>query len=243
MKGLPLDPEQTVRLRAAVIDAVERRGGREFRAYCRFARRLDGPDLRESLARQLSGGDAAIRPRRLDARSAWIVTSVTDHSYRDAAFVTARTARPIPRAPSASRLPVPPLFASSVLQFPPLDCGSFGDPRRRRRFRDPPKRHPCSLELQAPWSGLDHACAPANAARMPEDRQAGRFRTQACPLPPRDSRDPVKHPGRVQARLEGTRDQPLPLLLASHRCALSPPRRSHEHPGRWVTRNSGFIVA
>jgi hypothetical protein len=51
------------RLRDVVIDAVERRGGREFRAYCRLARRLDGPELRERLARQVSSGDEAIRRR------------------------------------------------------------------------------------------------------------------------------------------------------------------------------------
>jgi hypothetical protein len=63
IKGLPFNCEQRARLRAVVIDAVERRGGREFRAYCRLARRLDGPELREELARQLSSGDAAMRRR------------------------------------------------------------------------------------------------------------------------------------------------------------------------------------
>jgi hypothetical protein len=138
--------------------------------------------------------------------------------------VTARTARPIPRAPSASRLPVLSLFASLVaLRLLPLDCGRPRGLRQGRRLRDPPKRHPRSRELQAPWSGPDHACAPGCAARMPADLQAGRFQRQAGPPQPRDLRDPVKHPGRVQARLEGTRDQLLPSPLAPHHCALSPP--------------------
>ncbi len=51
------------RLRRVVIDAVERRGGREFRAYCRLARRFDGPELRDLLVRQVSSGDEAIRRR------------------------------------------------------------------------------------------------------------------------------------------------------------------------------------
>jgi hypothetical protein len=68
IKRVPLDPEQTERLRAVVIDSVERRGGREFRAYCRLARRLDGPELREALARQLQSGDVAIR-----RRAAWML--------------------------------------------------------------------------------------------------------------------------------------------------------------------------
>ena len=137
--------------------------------------------------------------------------------------VTARKARPIPRAPTASRLPVLPLFASSVaLRLLPLDCGRPHGLRQGRRLRDPPKRHPRSRELQARWSGPDHACAPGCAARMPADLQAGRFQRQAGPPRPRDLRDPVKHPGPVQARLEGTRDQLLPSPLLSHHCALSP---------------------
>ena len=125
--------------------------------------------------------------------------------------VTARMAMLIPRAPTASRLPVLPLFASSVaLRVLPLDCGRLRGLRQSRRLRDPPKRHPRSRELQARWSGPDHACAPGCAARMPADLQAGRFQRQAGPPRPRDLRDPVKHPEPVQARLEGTRDQLLP---------------------------------
>jgi len=138
--------------------------------------------------------------------------------------LTARTAKPIFRAPSASRLPVPPLFASSAgLRILPLGRGRSRGRRRRRRFPDPPKRHPCSRALQALWFEPDHACALGCAARMPVDLQAGRFQRQAGPPPPRDLRDPVKHPGRVQARLEGTRDQLLPSPLLPHHCASSPP--------------------
>ncbi len=146
--------------------------------------------------------------------------------------VTARRARPIPRAPTAFRLPVLPLFASSVaLRLLPLDRGRPRGLRQGRRLRDPPKRHPRSRELQARWSGPDHACALACAARRPADLQAGHFQRQAGPPPPRDLRDPVKHPGRVQARLEGTRDQLLPSPLAPHHCALSPPPALARAPG------------
>ena len=138
--------------------------------------------------------------------------------------VTGRRARPIPRAPTASRLPVLPLFASSVALRPvPLDRGRPRGLRQGRRLRDPPKRHPRSRALQALWAGPDHACALACAARMPADLQAGHFRTQAGPPPPRDLRDPVKHPGRVQARLEGMRDPMMPSPLLPHHCALPPP--------------------
>ena len=150
--------------------------------------------------------------------------NVGDGSQLQGCRVTARTARPIPRAPSASRLPVLPLLASSAApRLLPLDCARPRAPRQGRRLRDPPKRHPRWRALQARWSGPDHACAPACAARMPADLQAGRFQRHAGPPPPRDLRDPVKHPGRVQARLAGTRDQLMPSPLLPHHCALSPP--------------------
>ena len=146
--------------------------------------------------------------------------------------VTARMAMLIPRAPSASRLPVLPLFASSVaLRVLPLDCGRLRGLRQGRRLRDPPKRHPRSRELQARWSGPDHACAPGCAARMPAELQAGRFQRQAGPPRPRDLRDPVKHPEPVQARLEGTRDQPRPRRWRHITAHCHPRRRSHEHRG------------
>src|SRR5829696_7993390 len=94
--------------------------------------------------------------------------------------VTGRRARPIPRAPTASRLPVLPLFASLVaVRLLPLDRGRPRGLRQGRRLRDPPKRHPRSRALQALWSGPDHACALACAARRPADLQAGRFQRQA----------------------------------------------------------------
>ncbi len=141
--------------------------------------------------------------------------------------VTGRRARPIPRAPTASRLPVLPLFASSVaLRLLPLDRGRPRGLRQGRRLRDPPKRHPRSRELQARWSGPDHACALACAARRPADLQAGHFQRQAGPPPPRDLRDPVKHPGRVQARLEETPDQLLPRRCCRITARCHPRRRS-----------------
>jgi hypothetical protein len=73
---------------------------------------------------------------------------------------------------------------------------------------------------------------------MPADLQAGHFRTQAGPPPPRDLRDPVKHPGRVQARLEETPDQLLPSPLLPHHCALSPPPALARAP--WVLGRQKF---
>jgi hypothetical protein len=182
-----------------------------------FIRRVASmPELRAALARQLRCGDDAATRRR----AGWML-KVLGSLQLQGCRVTARMARPIPRAPTPFPLPVLPLFASSVALR--LDCGRPPGLRQGRRLRDPPKRHPRLRELQAPWSGPDHACAPGCAARRPADLQAGRFQRQAGPPPPRDLRDPVKHPGRVQARLEGTRDQLLPSPLLPHYCALSPP--------------------
>jgi len=49
------------RLRAVVLDAVERRHGRGFRLYGALARDLDSPKLRAALAERLASGDPAVR--------------------------------------------------------------------------------------------------------------------------------------------------------------------------------------
>jgi hypothetical protein len=122
-------------------------------------------------------------------------------------------------------------FLEEALRLLPLYRGRPRGLRQGRRLRDPPKRHPRSRALQALWSGPDHACAPgvrrANACGFASRTFSKTSRPAAASRLARS----VKHPGRVQARLKGTRDQLLPLLLAPHRCALSPLRRSHEHPG------------
>ncbi|MDF3063763.1 MAG: hypothetical protein K0S06_3872 [Microvirga sp.] len=68
---LPLDPDESARLRNVAIDAVDRRGRREFRAYCRLARRLDGPELREALAARLMSRDAAVA-----RRASWMIEAL-----------------------------------------------------------------------------------------------------------------------------------------------------------------------
>ena len=69
-------------------------------------------------------------------------------------------------------------------------------------------------------------------------RECLRICKQAGPPPPRDLRDPVKHPGRVQARLEETPDQLLPSPLLPHHCALSPPPALARAP--WVLGRQKF---
>jgi hypothetical protein len=54
-----LAPKQLTRLRAVLIDAVERRGGREFRRYCRLATHICDDAVRSELRHLSSAGDSA----------------------------------------------------------------------------------------------------------------------------------------------------------------------------------------
>jgi hypothetical protein len=53
----------TERLRAVVLAIVDRRDRREFRQYCRLARKVDSPELREELSLRLQDDDPAVRRR------------------------------------------------------------------------------------------------------------------------------------------------------------------------------------
>ena len=48
---------------AAVLAAVDLRDRREFRAYCRLARKVDSPELREELWIGLQSDDPAVSRR------------------------------------------------------------------------------------------------------------------------------------------------------------------------------------
>jgi hypothetical protein len=58
---IPQDIEE--RLRLVVLATVDRRDRREFRQYCRLARKVDSPDLREGLSLRLQNDDPAVRRR------------------------------------------------------------------------------------------------------------------------------------------------------------------------------------
>jgi hypothetical protein len=51
------------RLRRVVLATVDRRDRREFRQYCRLARKVDLPELREELSLRLQQDDPAVRRR------------------------------------------------------------------------------------------------------------------------------------------------------------------------------------
>jgi uncharacterized protein (TIGR02996 family) len=57
---LELAPEHVDRLRKVVLAAVDGRHRREFRRYCRLARKVDGPEVRSELARRLRHDDPRV---------------------------------------------------------------------------------------------------------------------------------------------------------------------------------------
>ena len=66
-----LTPASAERLRAVVLSAVDGRDRREFRHYCRLARRLDTAGLRDALAQRRRAGDAAV-----GRRAAWMLAAL-----------------------------------------------------------------------------------------------------------------------------------------------------------------------
>ncbi len=63
LKRLPLSHDQASRLGQVVLNLVDQRDGREFRWYCRLARHIDGPDLRNQLERRLRDANGNVRRR------------------------------------------------------------------------------------------------------------------------------------------------------------------------------------
>ena len=65
-----MSAQDAARLRSVILSVVDRRDGREFRAYCRLARKLDSAELRQELARRLAHTDANVR-----RRAAWVLAA------------------------------------------------------------------------------------------------------------------------------------------------------------------------
>jgi len=68
-----LDEHQAERLRGVVLAKVDSGAGREFRRYCRLARRLDTPGLRAELERRLDNLDEGVRDR-----AGWVLAGLPD---------------------------------------------------------------------------------------------------------------------------------------------------------------------
>lgn len=63
LRRLEFPQDLATRLRRVVLAVVDRGDRREFRRYCRLARSVDAPDLREGLALRLGHDDPAVRRR------------------------------------------------------------------------------------------------------------------------------------------------------------------------------------
>ncbi len=66
IRGCPLSESQKDRLNVVLLDAAQKRGGREYRRYCRLAARIASDGLCEELARMSKeSGSAASRARMM----------------------------------------------------------------------------------------------------------------------------------------------------------------------------------
>lgn len=63
IKSPMITPAYAFRLRSVVLSLVDRRDDRDFRAYCRLARKVDAPELRQALTQRLMHTDPNIRRR------------------------------------------------------------------------------------------------------------------------------------------------------------------------------------
>ncbi len=78
IKRLPLTPPQSQRLQQVVLNMVDARNDREFRAFCRLARKVDAPALREQLTARLTSGDAGIR-----RRARWVLEALAQKDSQE----------------------------------------------------------------------------------------------------------------------------------------------------------------
>ncbi len=63
LKPPMLKPDEIKRLQNVVLSLVDRRDDRDFRAFCKLARKVDGPRLREQLTQRLAQNDLNVQRR------------------------------------------------------------------------------------------------------------------------------------------------------------------------------------
>lgn len=71
IKPSMLTPAQAARLRSVALSIVDRRDDRDFRAFCRLARKADAPELHDQLRQRLTNADPNIR-----RRARWMLDAV-----------------------------------------------------------------------------------------------------------------------------------------------------------------------
>lgn len=79
IKPSMLTADFTTRLQNVVLAMVERRNGQDFRAFCRLARKVDAPALREQLARRLTHDDPDTR-----RRARWVLEALEQNQSKGA---------------------------------------------------------------------------------------------------------------------------------------------------------------
>ena len=77
LKRAPLDDTAKQRLRRVVLNAVDGRDRREFRHYCKLARKVDAPDLRAALRERMTGNDPNVR-----RRAGWMLAACEQKNER-----------------------------------------------------------------------------------------------------------------------------------------------------------------
>lgn len=72
-----LKPNDAKRLQNVVVSLVNRRDDRDFRAFCKLARKVDGPELREQLSQRLTSRNPDASPN-LDVRrrARWVLEAL-----------------------------------------------------------------------------------------------------------------------------------------------------------------------
>lgn len=78
IKQAMLTPGYVARLQNVVLAMVEQRNGQEFRAYCRLARKVDSPELREKLKRRFAHDDANVR-----RRARWVLEALGQNQPKE----------------------------------------------------------------------------------------------------------------------------------------------------------------
>ncbi len=71
LKPPMLTPSDQVRLQGVVLSLVDRRDDRDFRTFCKLARKVDGPGFKEQLMQRLENPDLDIR-----RRAGWVLDAL-----------------------------------------------------------------------------------------------------------------------------------------------------------------------
>ncbi len=80
IRDVEVTADYILRLQAVILGVVDQRDGREFRAYCRLACKVDAPELREQLSQRLLRNDPAVR-----RRARWVLEALAQKDSMEVA--------------------------------------------------------------------------------------------------------------------------------------------------------------